>query len=147
MSETRIRGQEVSLRLTRNNSPERTITAFRSFTLQYDLEKLSEGYLGETTKRQDEIFNGGSGNFELDPESQDLFVLIDFIKQRAQRRLPVNTSKVNATARFSFPDGTTPRLVLSDMKFGSIPINVAGRESYVSSTFDYSVSDITLLTT
>lgn len=147
MSELRIRGQEITLRLTRGNIVQRTITAIKDFTAQLDFEKSDEGYLGETTNRKDDIFNGASGSFTVDAEGQDLFLFCDFVKRKAQRKLPVNQDAVNMSGRFAFPNGDTPKLQLKDLKFGPMPIGVPGRTQYVNTAFDYSTDDITFLTT
>jgi hypothetical protein len=147
MAETRIRGQEVSIRISRNANVESTITAVKDFTVQLDMATLDEGYLGETTMRKDDIFNGVSGSFTIDHESQDILVFMDFIKQRAQRRIPVNQSRANATGRFTFPNGDVPRLLIPDMKFDAIPISVPGRNAYVNSSFSYKAEDVRFITT
>jgi hypothetical protein len=147
MAETRLRGQEVTLRLVRGRDVEATVTAFKDFTVQFDLATMEEGYLGELTMRKDDIYNGVSGSFTVDAESQDLFVLMDFIKRRAQRKIPVNQSTINVTARFTFPNGETPKLLIRDLKFDAIPIAVPGRNAYVNGSFSYKAEDARFITT
>lgn len=149
MVETRLRGQEASIRIARGNVVEDTVTAIKNFTAQLELAILEEGYLGETTVRKDDIFNGISGSFDVDYESQDVLVLIDAIKQRAQRRpaVPVQSTTINATVRFTFPNGDTPRILVKDMKFGALPINIGARDSYIGSSLSYGCEDIKFITT
>lgn len=147
MAELRIRGQEVSIRITRGNTPQASITAIKDFTIQLDLAQLDEGYLGETTNRKDDIFNGVSGSFTVHPEGQDILLLNDFIKRRAQRDPSTINQKVNCTARLTFPNGDTPRVLISDMKFGPIPLTVSGRDAYVTNGYTYSAEDAKLITT
>lgn len=137
--ENRVRGQEVVVRLARGRQVEEALTAIKSFTLQFDFAVLSEQYLGETSMRKDDIFNGVSGTLEFDHQAQDLFLFVEFLKQRAQRNpnFPVNTNQVNATATITFPNGDTPRIIVRDMKFGAIPVNIAGRDQYVGSSFPF----------
>jgi hypothetical protein len=142
MSETRLRGQEVTIRLARGNEVEATITAITDFTAQLDLAILSEGYIGETTMRKDDIYNGTSGGFTVHNESQELFTFVDFLARRAQRLIPVNESTVNAVGRFTFPNGQTPRLLIRDMKFGAIPIAVPSRDAYVNTGFTYETGEV-----
>lgn len=145
--ETRLRGQEVSARIARGNEVIAAITAFRDLTIQVDLEKLSEGYLGETTERKDDIVTGASGSFTIDVEDQSHFQLIETIKERAQRRLPVNETRINLTARFTLPNGQTPLALVRDMKFGALPINIASRRDYVNTSFDWSSEDVRFIFT
>lgn len=124
------------------------MTAFKSLTIQYDFATIDEGYLGETTMRKDDIFNGVSGAVELDAESQDLFTFLDFIKRRAQRdpTISLANARINMTARFTFPNGQTPRVVVRDMKFDAAGPNVGGRDTYVGVSLPYKAEDARVLT-
>ncbi len=148
MSETRLRGQEVSIRLTRANRVETTITAIKDLSIQWDFATIEEGYIGETTMRKDDIFNGMSGSLTIDAEDQALFLFIDFLKRRAQRRpdVPINESRVNMTARYTFPNGQTPRILTKDMKFDSIPLATPSRDAYVNVTMPWKAEDSRILT-
>lgn len=148
MAETRLKGQEVSIRLTRANRVETTLTAIKDLTIQWDFATQEEGYLGETTMRKDDIFNGMSGSLTIDAEDQALFQFIDFLKRRAQRRpdTPINESRVNMTARFTFPNGQTPRILVKDMKFDAVPIATPSRDAYVNGTFSWKAEDSRILT-
>jgi len=137
MPETRIRGQEVTVRISKNKDLLATVTAFKDFTATFRGRVLEEGYLGETTLRYDDISDGISGTFTLHAESQDLFLLVQFIQQRQQRAQPVQTSLINVIARFSFPNGDTPKAFLKDLKFGEIPIAVGERSQYVNAVFPF----------
>ena len=119
------------------------MTAIKDFTFQYDFATLSEGYLGETTMRKDDIFNGISGSFVVDQESQDILLFQNFLKQRAQRNpaVPINQSRVNATVRLTFPNGESPRVIIRDMKFGAAPNAAPARDAYVNTSFSYEAED------
>lgn len=145
MAETRIRGQEVSLRLTRNGNFEGTLTAIKDFTMQYDFATLEEGYLGETTMRKDDIFNGVSGSFTIEAEGQEVFLFLEAIKARTQNRATVNQNRINATAFFTFPNGQTPQILIRDLKFDAAPINVSDRQSYVNVSLSYKAEDARVL--
>lgn len=147
MAETRIRGQEVSIRISQGNEVQDTVTAIKDFSAQWDFATISEGYVGETTMRQDDIFNGISGSFTVDHESQDLMLLLDTIRQRAQRRLALASSQINATGRFTFPNGETPLLLIPDMKFDAVPVTIGSRDTYVNSAFPYKAETARVLTT
>jgi hypothetical protein len=147
VTETRLRGQEVTARIAVGNEVQAAITAIRDLSIQIDMEQLSEGYLGETTDRKDDIVSGASGSFTVDVEDQTHFLLIDTIKQRAQRRIPVNETRINLTARFTLPNGQTPRALVRDMKFGPLPLNVGSRRDYVNTSFDFVSEDVRFIYT
>lgn len=137
MAETRLRGQEVVMRLSRGGIVEGTLTAIKDFTVSFDLQSIEEGYLGETEKRFDDIINGCSGSFTVDAESPDLFTLMTFLSDRAARRINPNQQTINATARYQFPSGQSPRLIISNMVFDAIPLAAGARDTYVNATFNY----------
>ena len=147
MTETRLRGQEVTIRLSRENAIEATVTAFKDFTMAFRGRILEEGYLGETNLRYDDISDGVGGSFTVHAESQDLFVLMEFIRARQERQIDVRTSRVNATGRFSFPNGDRPRMFIKDMKFGETPVTIGGRDAYVSTGFTYNAERAKFITT
>lgn len=146
MSETRLRGQEVSIRLARGGIVEDEVTAIKDLTVTFETSTISEQYLGETTVRQDMIFNGISGSFTVDAESNDLLTLIEFITENATRERNPNVARVNLTARFAFPNGQTPRVIVRDLQFDAIPLNVPGRDAYVNVAFSFKAENARILT-
>lgn len=137
----RIRGQEVQIRLTRNGVLERTLTAIKSliFTAKFNL--LSEGFLGETTNRRDEIYQGCGVALEFAPESSDAWSLIDFVRTRASRRGDQAQFRINVAFVGNFPNGQRPRITIPDLKFGDMPISITGREAYVGQTLTAEADD------
>lgn len=142
-NEFRALGKEVTIRLTRDGALLGTITAIKNFTFQTDQRILSEGYLGETAQRQDEIFDGTSGSFLVHPEDQVPFELQRLIADRSQRRIAVD-EEVNATFRVNFPNGQAPKITLPDMHFDPIPFNVGNRDAYTEMSFSYKTSSYIL---
>ncbi len=146
MTELRIKGQEASIRISREGVPLETLTAIKDFTWSYMFSILSEGYVGETTMRKDDIYNGISGSFTVHQESQDLLIFLEFLKERAQRKRNPNTSRVNASVRLNFPNGEAPLSIIRDMKFGDAPNAIPSREGYVNTAFSYEAEDTKLIT-
>ena len=147
MSETRIKGQEVVVRITRGASVLQTFTAFRSIDVRFQLQVISVGYLGETTERKDDVFKGVSGTLELDTADQEALVFADYLVRRAQRKIDAASSRVNVTATFNFPHGQSPRLLLRNLAFGEIGFNAAGRESYVANSYPFEAEQPRLILT
>jgi hypothetical protein len=138
----RIKGQEVSVLLVRDNALEDTITDIQSLDIDHMLEVISKGYLGEPTERKDEIYKGVKFKLELHIHTQDVFKLEQAIINRAKRITP--DTQINITGTFSFPNGDTPSMLLSDCKFGAIPHKVSSRGDYVQITLEGEVSDLTV---
>jgi hypothetical protein len=149
MAENRLKGQDVQIRLNLGRNILRTITAVDSFTFTYQFAILSKGYLGETTMRKDDIFNGIAGNLRFDQESQDALVLLDTIKRRAQRLpdVPVNETVINAAVTLSFPNGQRPRVAIRGLAFGDSSVEVSSRDAYVGTPLSFEAPDARVITT
>jgi hypothetical protein len=122
-----------------------TITAIKSFSLEVSTRILTDQFLGETTIRKDDIYDGVRGAMVIQPEGQDLLILQNAIKERAQRRTAFAVSQVNITARLQFPNGQTPLLVVTDAKFGPMPLNIGARDAYVDLNLSYEADDYQLV--
>jgi hypothetical protein len=139
----RIKGQDVEIMIVADNVAQSTITDIRSFEVESQMEILREGYLGETTQRRDDIFNGVRGKMELHFENKDVFDLIQTITDRARRRTPGTIVNIKATLRF--PNGQRPRVLIPNVFFGPIPMNFGSRSDYGTVTLDFESSDVTVI--
>lgn len=135
----RIKGQEVDLLIAIANAPQLNITDIRNFEVAFQFEHKSEGYLGETNMRRDEIFNGCKGRMEMHFENEDIFGLINAIKDRATRATP--DVQINIRATLNFPNGQRPRFLFSNVFFGEVPMNFGSRTDYGHITLDFECSD------
>lgn len=135
----RIKGQEVEAIIIVDGAPQRTITAIRSIEVAFQLEMLSEGYLGETTNRRDALFRGVRGRMEMHMENADVFTLIQKIIERARNRQAGTRINVKATLRY--PNGDRPRVVIPDVEFGEIPMNFASRSDYGTVSLDFEAQE------
>lgn len=140
----RIKGQEVSVLLIIDGTQADTITDIKSFEVTFMTEILTEGYLGETTNRKDEIFNGVSGRMELNFENQDIFALFTSVIDRARRRTPGTV--INVKAALNFPNGERPKIYINDVSFGPMPMNFGSRSDYGSVTLDFEAPDARIVT-
>lgn len=139
MPAQRIKGQEVSIIITRDGGLEAELTDVKSaeFTPQFEIKE--EGYLGEKTNRFDEIYNGVKGSLTLHIHSGDVFDFIQAVKDRAQRATP--DLVFNIAGLFSFPSGEIRTLTLPDVKFGAFPISTNDRGAYTEVKFEYACDD------
>lgn len=141
----RLKGQEVAVRIVKDNVLLQTLTDIRSLEVTPQFEILSEGYLGETTTRRDEVFTGCTGRIELHFENGDILDLINDIINRARRREP--GVKVNIFAAFNFPEPGTPRRLVQimDCFFGPVPIGFGSRTEFGTVTLEFESSTVQFL--
>lgn len=136
----RLKGQETSIVITSTtNGVEPAFNDIKSFEVQFDREILSEGYLGQTTEKKDDIFNGVSGNLEFHTESADVMAFAQRLNEVSKRRLPGESITIITTLRF--PTGGTRRVVISDAKFGNIPIGIGSRKDFVNFKLEFAADD------
>lgn len=135
----RIKGQEVEVIVIVDGEPQSTVTTVRSLEVAIQMETMSEGYLGETTNRKDDIFRGVRGRIEFHLENDDVFTLIKTIVDRARRRVAGVVINMKATLRF--PNGDRPRVIIPDVKFGEIPLNFGSRSDYGTLGLDFEASE------
>ena len=138
MANNRIKGQSVEIQIVSGGVIQENLNDIQDFTINIQTELLNEGYLGETTNRKDEIFNGVSGSMSLHFEGQSILFFAKSIVDRATRQTP--GLEINIKATLNFPDGTTPTVVIQDAFFGEIPLSFASRSDYgqVSLSFEAS---------
>lgn len=140
MSEQRIKGQEVQVIYTSPAGTEVGLDGTVSFEIEFQMDILSQGYLGEVAERKDDIFKGCRGRAEFHIRKQSALQFIQRVKDRAQRRTPAS-AQFNVTAVLNFPNGERPRVLLEDVAWGSMPLNIGGRAEYVSFTTEFECSD------
>lgn len=126
----RIRGQEVKVYVLQDGAKNMTLTDVRSFSITPKFTKLEEQYLGETSKRYDELFDGVDFDMELHVEDLGVIDFIAFIRARAVDRK--SQSKVNIQADIQFASGAVRTVLLSDCYFENMPLNVGSRSDYVT---------------
>lgn len=111
------------------------LTDIQSIEVELQNEILSEGYLGETTNRRDDIFNGVRGRAEMHLENQAYMEFANRVTDRSQRRTP--GVQFNMLASLNFPNGQRVRVLMEDISFGPLPLRVGGRAEYVQGTVEF----------
>ncbi len=139
MPSQRIKGQEVSVIITRDGALESELTDVKSCEFAPQFEIKEEGYLGEKSIRTDEVYKGVKGSLELHVHSGDIFDFMQAIKDRAQRNTP--DLIFNISGIFAFPSGEVRTLTVPDAKFGAIPISTNDRGDYTAVKLEYAADD------
>jgi len=143
MGQQRIKGQEIEVLVVVNGAPKSNLTSVRSFEVTMNTEIMSEGYLGETTERKDSIFKGVSGKIEMHFDNQEIIKVYQAIVDKARRRTP--GVKINIKATLNFPGGQRPRVLISDVEFGALPLGFGSRSDYGTATLDFEASNIAVM--
>jgi len=139
----RIRGQEVEVLVVVDGVPKTNMTSIQNFEVTLETELMSEGYLGETSERKDSIFKGVSGRMEMHFDNQEVLRVYQAIVDKARRRTP--GTKINIKATLNFPNGQRPRIVITDVEFGALPLNFGSRSDYGTATLDFASSDMSIM--
>jgi hypothetical protein len=136
----RLKGQEVSILITNAGELEDTLTDIQNFNMELELETKAMGYLGEKTNRQDSIFNGVKFDFEIHVHSKDVWSFLQSLHDKAQRITP--DVVFNITGVFTYPNGDQPEILLNDVSFGAVPMNVGSRGDYVKFKMQGTCEDV-----
>jgi hypothetical protein len=140
----RVKGQEVQILYVAGGTLQETLTDTVSFEFGPKLELKEQGYLGETTNRHDDIYNGVKFTGKLHCHTQDWFSMQTSIIQRARRQVPSITFNISAV--LDFPNGNTPSVLLSDCYFGPQTQQVGGRGEYVTINIEGGADDQNITT-
>lgn len=135
MSNPRIAGQDTEVTVVVDDTPIANITAVKSFDITWKMSTKTEEYVGETSPRKDDFFEGLSGRIEFDMEGSEALTLVDIIKTRAQNR-GIST-RISVKTTLQFPDGDRVMINVPNVFFGDIPMNFASRTDYGRMTLSW----------
>lgn len=124
----RIKGQEVHIEVLVDSVPVATFSDIRNFNATPKFDKKEEEYLGETSKRYDEVFNGVDFDMEVNFHDRGVLDFVNTIYERAIRRVPGTV--VNIKATLQFPNGESPRVVMQNCFFSDMPVGFGSRSDY-----------------
>lgn len=135
MASPRIAGQDTEITVVVDGEPIANITAVKSFDVTWKLTIKTEEYVGETTPRKDDFFEGLSGKIEIDMEGTDSLTLIQTIQTRAQNR--ALSTKIGIKSTLQFPSGERVIINIPNAFFSDIPMSFASRTDYGKITLSY----------
>lgn len=129
MSDARLKGQEVEIRITRAGSVENAIAAIGTFNDQVMLETKQDGFLGELTDRFDDVMRGYGFDLEFQVSEASWIDFQTAMIDRSQRMTPDVLFNVIRTDFYS--NGDTLIIAYMDVKFGAQPTTIASRGDFV----------------
>lgn len=138
-----IKGQDTVLQIIKGGKVESSLTSVKDFSIQFDIDVLSNGYIGETTERKDEIFKGVSGKVTLDWTDPGVVTFQDNLVKRARRELPYFS--VNILTTITDSSGSTKRIIIPDAFFENPDANMGGRDNYMETTLTFQASEYVIL--
>ncbi len=134
MSDLPIKGQETLFTLTSPGGLEETIDKIKDASFTFDMEIITEQYLGQVADEFDDIFRGVSVELTFNIRSPKVFDLVERIVSRAQRRSAANET-FSVCSNLKFPNGERRRMLFPDLKFAEIPANIGARDEYAEGKF------------
>lgn len=141
-SSQRVKGQEVTITITRGGVLEESLTDIHSLNLGFESEIKSKGYLGEKTDRKDDVYRGVKFDFEFHSHTQDWLTFVTALIDRQKRNTP--DLVINISCTLEYPNLDNPTIFIPDAKFGPIDVNIADRTEYVNKKFAGAADDYDL---
>ncbi|RJO64870.1 MAG: hypothetical protein C4523_17710 [Myxococcales bacterium] len=129
MSVLTLRGDAVDISVEVNGQTKEVFTCAKSIDTTFNVDTEQVGYLGQSTDRTEEVFNGANATIELDQNTPEYLKLISFFVGRARQRLP--GVKVNVSAKYTFPTGETQTVILQDVKARNPQLTAKSRRERV----------------
>ncbi len=133
----RIRGEDVSIRITKDGGEVIGLDNVESFTGTILVDTTTHEFLGRVGQSVDEIVNGAEGSVTLQFGTPDVLDFIKTIVDRAARR--ISGVVVNVQGQMVFPNGEVRIMLFRDVAFGNIPIAFASRPDYGRITLSWRV--------
>jgi hypothetical protein len=140
----RVKGQEVSIAITVDGALQTQIDTIQNAEIEFEQELLEEGYLGETSDRVDSVFKLIRINITGHINSAAYIELADAIVARSRNRAG-GVVRIDVIGSFAFPNGDLPSIVIPDVYFENLPLNIGSRSEFVEFTLSGKASDYTIV--
>lgn len=138
-----LKGQDTEVTYLVDGTQQDMLRLGKDFSANFDLEKITEHYLGRTTADFDAVFNGCSGDATFHLSSPRVFTFVNAVVAKARAREP--GAIINVRSTFNFPMGGRARIVFRDVQFGAIPFSVPGRVERATIKVSWSCSEFQIL--
>ena len=110
-------------------------TDITAFSWQTNVDVKKDDYLGNQTKKHEEVYQDGSAKITLNHLSPTVAAFILALGSRARQEVSFD---VRITSKFDYPDGTSKTYLFNKCKFAGAGMDSKGREDNVDTTFDIS---------
>jgi hypothetical protein len=136
----RLKGQETAFAVVGPDGEEQGLGDVVSAEFVFRFDILTQGLLGETSDRKDDIFKGTRGRMQVQIEAQEAFRFIERAKDRSQRRRPAS-DQFNITSTLALADGSRVRAAFDNIFFSDMPVQVGGRDEFVTLDIEWEAED------
>ncbi len=130
MATQKLKGQEVTIVITRGGALEDELTDIHNFECSLEMENPTMGYLGQTHDDVDELFKRCSGTMELHMHTSAVARFEKAVLDRATRKTPDLVIGIGAT--LTMPDGTNVTKAFPDARFGTMVMTAGSRADFVN---------------
>lgn len=144
MPQSRLKGQDTIITVLKDGDLQAKIDSITNTEVTFELDILTENYLGETSERYDTIFKGMTFKVEGHMTNKQAIEVSDSIVAKAQRRAG-GAVRIDMATTLIFPNGDLVTISVPDLSFQSIPITQGGREEYVSFSWEGKASEYELI--
>ena len=79
-------------------------------------------------------------DFEIHVHTEDVWSFLQSLHDKAQRITP--DVVFNITGVFTYPNGDQPEILLNDVSFGAVPVNIGSRGDYVKFKMQGTCEDV-----
>lgn len=138
MADQRIKGQESVILIQKDGELQDKIDTISDAEVEFQSNILNEAYLSEASERFDSIFVGMRIRATGHMANDAWLKLTEDLINKQQRRGP--DIRVDMTTVLRFPNGLVIAILIPDLSFGSVPMNIGGREEYISFQFEAQAS-------
>jgi hypothetical protein len=138
----RLKGQEMSIRVLRNDQVVAELTAISSFNDEVKLEIKEDGFIGESVNRTDNILNSYGGDLEFQINKSTWYNFVRFVTDKAQRLSPEALATVfNLVTTENYSDGNVNIITYLDVSFGAFAKSAASRADFVKIKTSFACSE------
>ena len=141
MANRRVKGLNTEVLMAGPNGLYENITAIRDHELEFIVDVIQEGYLGEASSRRDDIFDGVRGNFTVHIEDPEVFKFVRSLIARSRSQYPDNSVSFAIETHVKFSDTSVEIIRIPNVHFTNVPVSMSGRKDYVTMRLSYESGD------
>ena len=131
MASKRLKGQNTVISILKDGELQARIDSITSTEVTFEMEILTDDFLGDTSERYDTVYNGYSVSIEAQMSNAQIIDLSDSIVNRARNRTG-GVSRIDVATTFFFDEGDVRTFSLIDLQFESIPFSSGGRKDFTT---------------
>lgn len=137
-------GRDVVVSLIKDNAPLVEVTAIKSFSIKFKVEKITEQYLGRQNPSYDNISDGVDIDIKFNVDDDKYLAVVEALLESASDRQ--KQIILTAQCAIKFSTGRVRKVLFSPLVYGDIPLDISARNRYMESGLNCSCSQPKFLT-